>query len=193
MPIVWAILFVLAALIYSYPEFFVGLIGFIILGVVIYKINKSAREDEERQEREVEREKQRREDEKRRIREEKKRREEEEKKREEEKKLDHAIAQAIGKGIDACKDCKTITPNRCSRCRKCISCWSNRSSRYGHLCKHCGQGVASRECAYAETNGKDVCWDCLTVEPSRCHCGDCTVCHGYGGNECYSHSSDDDD
>lgn len=36
-------------------------------------------------------------------------------------------------------------------------------------------------CCKAEDEGKDVCWDCLTVEPNRCpgnyrECGNCLEC-----------------
>lgn len=187
MPVVWFILFWLIVLICVYPKFFAGLIAAIGLAVTIHKINKSNREEIERQERVKEAEKREWENKERRLK-------EEEKKRVDEKRREDELSQAVSKGIDVCRECKTITPNRCVRCHKCISCWSNRSSRYSHLCSHCGQGVASRECAYAESHGKDVCWDCLTVEPLRCYCGNCTICYGHAGwNECNSCSSDDDD
>ena len=107
---------------------------------------------------------------------------------------DDAIAQAKRQGVYVCDRCKTIDPKRCSKCKACLIC--SQSSRYEHLCNFCWKGVATRECAHADNQGEDVCWDCLTVDPLRCrHCDRCIGrCNSSSDGKCWQcrPPSDDD-
>lgn len=97
--------------------------------------------------------------------------------------------QAEREGTNVCRDCKTINPKRCL-CGKCIEyvkpCYDNCSSYTGDECNKCYWRRKRRECEAAERRGEGVCWDCLTVRPSRCineGCNVCTdsLCGGDGG------------
>lgn len=41
-----------------------------------------------------------------------------------------------------------------------------------------------RAAGAAMAQGLDVCLTCLTVEPSRCYCGNCNTCHGGTSSGC---------
>lgn len=122
--------------------------------------------------------------ERRHIAEHERRTREENEKRERERRKKEELKQAVRAGKDVCSKCETIGPRRCSHCSICINCGWNRSSRYSDLCDKCGKEVGRRECAIAEGQERDVCWDCLSVEPSRCYCGNCYNCYGNAGGEC---------
>ena len=148
----------------------------VVVGFLVSSFQESKRKNIERQESEKRRQQEK---------------EKEEARLAETRKREEDFNRAVRAGTDVCMKCKSINPKRCSHCRNCISCWNTRSRRYDHLCSGCGQGVAARECAYAESRGKDVCWICLTSKPLRCYCGNCTICYPGGGNECSVHYDDD--
>jgi hypothetical protein len=96
--------------------------------------------------------------------------------------------EAIRRGIDVCRKCKTIQPKRCV-CGACIASYScGKSSRSDHECEKCYWKRKDRECDEAERKGIDVCRECRTIRPKRCEietCRNCMNCWGdAGGGVC---------
>jgi len=94
-------------------------------------------------------------------------------------------------GKDVCIECCTNNPKRCL-CGKCLNCYEEVEGK----CEECYlEQERIRKAKQAESEGKDVCPNCYTIEPDRCHCGNCLTCHSgsYGEcDQCDCDSSDDD-
>lgn len=94
-------------------------------------------------------------------------------------------------GKNVCIECCSNEPKRCY-CGKCLIC---NEEVYEGECKDCyPEKEKIRQATKAKIQGKDVCPNCYTIEPGRCHCGNCTTCYGGSYGECGScESSDSDD